>query len=386
VPFNTTNLPEVIRMAEPKQAKNGTWEFVFDGGRRPDGSRIQVRRRGIKSRREALNLMAKLRTEIIDGSYIDPTKVRVIDFMQEWFNERLGNVEPETYDRDYGLFKNHISKRLSNIEIQKVTPLMTQKLINKLNDELSASTVRIIYSLLRQTFKKAIYPHKLIKENPMDDITLPKKKKIPMKVWEENTIKMFIDKAKDLKIGHRYYRGYVIALLTGMRRGEILGLRWSDVDLENGLLYIRQIVSSQSTKIKDRTKTEAGTRTVSIPNLLIELLKEQKNQVEEEKRAYGENYQDNDLIICTLKGTPICPKNFFRTFKDVCKKLELPIIRFHDLRHSHVTLLIAKNTNPKIISERIGHSDIKVTLDTYSHILPSMQQGVVNTLDKIFED
>lgn len=372
-------------MAEPKQAKNGTWEFIFDAGRKPDGSRNQIRRRGFKGKREALKEMAKLMNELEEGRYIDPSKVRILDFMQEWFEERKGNVEDETFERDYGLYRNHISNGLSNIEIQKITPLMMQKLINSISKKLSASTVRIIYSLLKQTFDKAVSPYKMIKENPIIGITLPKRKKTSLNVWDENTIKAFIENAKNLKIGHRYYRGYVIALLTGMRRGEILGLRWGDVDLENGLLFIRQIVSSQTTKIKDRTKTEAGTRTVSIPNFLIEVLKEQKLQIESEKLIYEEEYGDYDLVMCTPKGTPICPKNFYRTFKEVCKRLELPIIRFHDMRHSHVTLLIAKNMNPKIISERIGHSDIKVTLDTYSHILPSMQQEVVNTLDKVFE-
>jgi integrase len=376
----------VAKMAEPKQVKNGTWEFIFDAGKKPDGSRNQIRRRGFKTKREALAVMAKLMTEIEEGQYIDPSKVRILDFMEEWFKDRKKNVEEETFERDYGLFVNHISKHLSNVEIQKVTPLMAQRLINKLNDELAASTVRIIYSLLRQTFKRAIHPHKLIKENPMDDIQLPKRKKSAMNVWDENTIKEFIEKAKDLKIGHRYYRGYVIALLTGMRRGEILGLRWSDVDLENGVLHVNQIVSSQYTKIKDRTKTEAGTRSISIPKFLIEVLKEQKELIDEEKVKFGKDYKDFGLVICTPKGTPICPKNFYRTFKDVCKKLDLPIIRFHDLRHSHATWLIALNENPKIISERLGHSDIKVTLDTYSHILPSMQKGVANKLDQVFED
>jgi integrase len=376
----------VIKMAEPKQAKNGTWEFIFDAGRKLDGSRNQIRRRGFKGRREALNAMAKLRTEVTEGSYIDPSKVRILDFMQQWFEERKVNVEPETFERDYGLFKNHISKELSNLELQQLTPLMMQQLINKLNKNLSASTVRIVYSLLKQTLDKSVSPYKMIKENPIIGITLPKRKKTSLQVWDEITIKMFIEKAKDLKIGHRYYRGYLIALLTGLRRGEILGLRWRDVDLENGLLFIRQIVSSQTTKIKDRTKTEAGARTVSIPKILVEVLKVQKEQVENEKLKYGKEYKDYDLVICTPKGATICPKNFFRTFKDVCNRLELPIIRFHDLRHSHATLLIAKNANVKIISERLGHSDIKVTLDTYSHILPSMQQGIVDTLDKIFED
>lgn len=372
-------------MAEPKQSKNGTWEFIFDAGRRPDGSRIQIRRRGFKGRREALKEMARLRTEIEDGNYIDPSKIRILDFMKEWFNERKANVEQETFERDYGLFRNHISKELGNLVIQKISPIMMQKLINKLSENLSPSTVRIIYSLLNQVFLRAV-TFKIIKNNPIIGVTLPKSKKQQVNVWDEKTIKTFIDKAKNLKIGHRYYRGFVVALLTGMRRGEILGLRWSDVDLENGYIYVRQIVSSQSTRIKDRTKTESGTRIIAIPKFLVEILNDQKVLIDSEKSRLGKDYNDMDLVICTPKGTAICPKNFYRTFKEVCKRLDLPVIRFHDLRHSHATMLISQNVNPKIISERLGHSDIGVTLNIYSHVLPSMQKEVANTIDKFLEE
>jgi integrase len=238
----------VIEMAEPKQNKNGTWEFVIEAGKKPDGSRHQIRRRGFKGKREAIKEMAKVMNELEDGKFIDPSKVRVIDFMKEWFEERKGNVEPETFERDYGLFKNHIMKSLGNSELQKITPYMMQKLINHFSNDLSSSTVHIIYSLFSQAFKKAMV-FKLIKENPITGISLPKKKKSTLQVWDDNTIKSFIENAKNLKIGQRYYIGYVMALLTGMRRGEILGLRWEDVDFENGIVYIRQILSSQTTTI-----------------------------------------------------------------------------------------------------------------------------------------
>jgi integrase len=271
------------------------------------------------------------------------------------------------------------------MELQKITPYMMQRVINNLNNELAPSTVHIIYSLFSQAFKKALV-FKLIKENPIIGISLPKKKKNTLQVWDDNTIKTFIDKAKELKIGQRYYIGYVMALLTGMRRGEILGLRWEDVDFENGILYIRQILSSQTTTIKERTKTESGTRSISIPKFLIDLLIEQKEKQKSDRLEWGRDYSNLNLVICTPKGKPICPKNFYRTFKEICKRLDLPIIRIHDLRHSHATMLIAQNVNPKIISERLGHNDIGVTLNIYSHVLPSMQKEVADRIDQILKD
>jgi integrase len=375
----------VIEMAEPKQNKNGTWEFVIEAGKKPDGSRHQIRRRGFKGKREAIKEMAKVMNELEDGKFIDPSKVRVIDFMKEWFEERKGNVEPETFERDYGLFKNHIMKSLGNSELQKITPYMMQKLINHFSNDLSSSTVHIIYSLFSQAFKKAMV-FKLIKENPITGISLPKKKKSNLQVWDDNTIKSFIENAKNLKIGQRYYIGYVMALLTGMRRGEILGLRWDDVDFENGIVYIRQILSSQTTTIKERTKTEAGNRSISIPQFLIDMLLEQKEKQKSDRLEWGRDYSNLNLVISTPKGKPICPKNFYRTFKEICKRLDLPIIRIHDLRHSHATMLIAQNVNPKIISERLGHNDIGVTLNIYSHVLPSMQKEVADRIDQILKD
>lgn len=130
-------------------------------------------------------------------------------------------------------------------------------------------------------------------------------------------------------------------------------------------------------------KTKAGIRTIPLPQATVNLLKKQKSILLKEKRDFGEGYSDLDLVICTSLGTPLTPANLRRSFNRLIKEDDATTIRFHDLRHSHATLLLSKGVNVKVISERLGHSNIKVTLDIYSHILPTMQQDAINKLDAI---
>ncbi len=167
-----------------------------------------------------------------------------------------------------------------------------------------------------------------------------------------------------------------MALVTGMRQGELLGLRWKDVDLEKGHLTISQTLSHDG-------KTKSSLRKILLPASTVAKLKKHRAVVLKEKLSQGEEYQDNDLVMCTPSGTPINPANVRRSLNVLIKKAAVPKIRFHDLRHTHATLLLAKGVNVKVISERLGHSNIKITLDTYSHVLPTMQEDAVNKIEEI---
>lgn len=176
-----------------------------------------------------------------------------------------------------------------------------------------------------------------------------------------------------------------MAVLTGMRQGEIMGLRWKDIDFENNVIYVRQTLT-QTARIKEGAKNNASIRNVHIPIKLVEELKLHQKRIIEEKKYYQRDYNDHDLIICTRDGRPIIPRNCRKEFYHLTKKLGLPKIRFHDLRHTHATMLIQQNVNVKLISERLGHTDIQTTLNTYSHVLPTMQREVADKLDEMFGD
>nr|WP_053348840.1 site-specific integrase [Peribacillus butanolivorans] len=202
-----------------------------------------------------------------------------------------------------------------------------------------------------------------------------------MNVWDEEEVNRFLKVAKEDPV----YIVFYLALTTGMRQGEILGLRWKDINLEKGLLNIKQTLSHDGKTFLSGAKTKSSLRTINLSLSSIKVLITRKLTVSKEKLSLGPIYQDFDLVACTQHGTPLNPVNIRRTFKRMIKMADVPEIRFHDLRHTHATLLLSNGVHVKVISERLGHSNIKVTLDTYSHVLPSMQEEVARKLDEIIK-
>lgn len=184
--------------------------------------------------------------------------------------------------------------------------------------------------------------------------------------------------------GHVHYIVYSLAIHTGMRKGEILGLRWKDINMEGKSLTIQQTVNwtpSEGIIIQD-TKTASSTRRISIGSLLINDLVQQKEVIKANKEQFGNKYQDNDLVCCYENGEPIKPRRITETFAYLTNKSGLPKIRFHDLRHSHASMLLNNGVNPKIGAERLGHSSVQIYLDRYSHLLPDMQRDAVDLVEE----
>lgn len=219
----------------------------------------------------------------------------------------------------------------------------------------------------------------LLPSNPMKKLQLPKDKKKEMTVWEVHEIKTFLDIAKK----DRFYTAFHLAVTTGMRRGEILGLRWKDIDFQKGTLYVRQTLSNDGKQFLVGGKTESSIRSIKLPNETLTELQSQKIRVSKEKLKCGPNYVDYDLVVCTTKGTPVNPNNLKRTYNRLIDEAGVTKIRFHDLRHTHATMLLAQGVPAKVISERLGHSNIKTTLDIYPHVLPNMQEEAANQIDAL---
>lgn len=172
--------------------------------------------------------------------------------------------------------------------------------------------------------------------------------------------------------------------MTGMRRGELLGLRWRDVDLENCQASIRQSYTAlhDGSMHLDNTKTKGSERTVALPNSVVVALKKHKASQATHQLKLGSTYKDHDLVFASETDTPINASNLHRHFKSTLETAELPNTRFHDLRHTHATLMLQEGVHPKIVSERLGHSSIQITLDTYSHVLPNLQSEAADKLNK----
>ncbi|MEC0248904.1 site-specific integrase [Paenibacillus chitinolyticus] len=211
----------------------------------------------------------------------------------------------------------------------------------------------------------------------MDSGAKPTVKKGKVDFWTKDEVKEFLS-----GVEHRRRIMFVLAIYTGMRRGEILGLRWRDIDLENGQIRISQILAFKG-EIKDGTKTESGNRSISIPPVVIAELRKHRTRIIQEKWDAKESYYDLDLVVCRKNGQPVSWSNFHKFWIRQLSKTNVRPIRFHDLRHTCASLLLSAGIHPKIVQELLGHSSIKITLDIYSHMMPNIQADAVKILEKM---
>lgn len=175
----------------------------------------------------------------------------------------------------------------------------------------------------------------------------------------------------------RYYIAYLLAITCGMRKGEILGLQWKDIDFERRTLSVNRSLS-HITKEFHKPKTSSGKRLLVLPDITLMALQEHLQKISEEKERYGEGYNDYDLVCPTYNGNPCDFRSLTQLWKKLIKKSEIPDIRFHDLRHTRVTIMLKQSIHPKIVSERLGHKRVGITLKTYSHVVPGIQETAVD--------
>jgi integrase len=174
----------------------------------------------------------------------------------------------------------------------------------------------------------------------------------------------------------------VVAVTTGMRRGEILGLRWQDVDLKAGTATIVQSLEQTREGLRFKSpKTDTSRRAITLPSITAEILRRHKTEQAKQKLALGPAYHDNSLVCARPDGQPVPPDTLSTNFATLIRRKKFPHVRFHDLRHSHATQLLKHGVHPKVVSERLGHSKIGITLDTYSHVMPGMQEEAAQKMD-----
>ncbi|WP_010676331.1 site-specific integrase [Bacillus timonensis] len=364
-----------------KIVKRGkTWSFRVDLGKKANGERNQVRKGGFKSQKEAKKALADIMNSYYKGEYVEPSKMLYKDLLSDWFKTRQYRISEQTFKTEELYVNKVLIPELGNMVLAEFKKVSIQNLINKLNDDYSPRTIKLIYDLIKKSFSYAV-DFDLIAKNPAEKISLPKMTKVSeIDVWNEQEMHSFLNTAKE----NRYYIVYLLALTTGMRRGEILGLRWKDISFNNKTLTVHQTLKIDGKGFLKAPKTKAGRRTIHLPDSLLEELVKQKEFIENERKVAGTSYIDNNLVACTVHGTPLNPSNLRRSFIRLKKLANVKDIRFHDLRHTHATLLLAKDVNVKVIAERLGHADTRMTLDTYSHLLPTMQETAVISLNNIF--
>jgi integrase len=361
------------------------YRIRLDLGRDDFGKRVQksVTVRG--TRRDAEKRLTELLSEVHQGSLVNVEPKTLSEYLNYWLENYVSHLAARTYEnyRAYAeLIRPYLGRyrldQLQSSHIQAFYAALQKSGRKRGSDPLSATTIRHTHRVLRGALQQAIHWQLLVR-NPADTVTPPRvSDRTPRTLTLEQAAHL-LEAARDT----RYYIPILMALCTGMRRGEICGLRWQDVDLAKGVLAIQQtrIIVKESEVISKSPKTRTGRRALPIPTVLVEALQEEKKQQETIRLQLGTSYNAEALVVCREDGKPVHPHTLYKSLRTLLQKLGLPHIAFHDLRHSHATHLLLQGVNPKVVSERLGHSDPALTLRVYSHVTDTIQQEAANLVD-----
>lgn len=358
--------------------EGNSWYYAVDLGVDANGKRKIKKKRGFKSEREAKKALLEIESQINKGVYVEPSNILYKDFLDDWLKDKYVSVKKSTHTTYTHMVNGHIVPTLGNLRLSDITARHIQNLIRDLfiSNALSDENIQKIYTIIKDSLNSAI-KFDLLSKNECDKVDRPKAQRKEMQVWDLDEVLRFKETAKE----NRAYMVFHLAIYTGMRQSEILGLRWKNIDLKNGLIYVREQIERYTHNFTS-VKTKASNRNISIPEETVNELKKQKQKINTERSMAGKDYTHLDLVCPTSVGTPYLPKNLSIIFNRLIKESGNKKIRFHDLRHTHATLLLKQNTNPKIVAERLGHSNTRTTLDIYSHLLPNMQKDTA----KLFGD
>jgi len=366
-----------------KKADTG-WYFVLTHGSKDNGRPQQYKRRGFKTKQEAQKAMSELEQSLMMGTHVKVTKLTFKEYLiDQYLEDKVTKVKRRTLETYTWLIEKHVIPHLGHIEMSKLTPMSIQQLYNRLTKEkkISGENIQKVHTLINDSLKKA-ERWSLISKNPAALVDRPLATKNEITIWDLDQVKLFLKEAEGVS---RYCIFFNIALTSGMRKGEILGLRKKDVDWDSNCVRITQTLSNDGKEILPYTKTKAGARSIDLPKEIMKQLRKHCNMINSEKESTV-NYHDHDLVICNEMGMPANSNNIRRIFREISKKVGNPKIRLHDMRHTHATLLLLQGVNPKIVSERLGHADVRITLDTYSHLLPNMQKETAENFGKMLFD
>jgi integrase len=339
------------------------------------------------AKRDAEVVLVQLLHQRDSGIDQPPGKISVGEYLQRWLRDYAeANTGPATLVQYESFVRRHLIPALGNIPLAKLRPQHIQAyyshaLRNGRADGkggLLATTVLHHHRVLREALQHAVR-WQLIARNPADAVEPPRPARHDVPALSQEVAQRLLEAANATPYGSLAY----VAIMTGLRRGELLGLHWQDLDLEAGVLYVRQALQRLGGEgITFRApKTRGSGRAVALSPDTVQRLRQHRHRQLEERLLLGPAYQDNGLVFTTPLGTPIDPANLLRAWGRIVKAAGLDGLRFHDLRHAHATLMLQQGVHPKVVSERLGHSGIRITMDTYSHVMPGLQAAAAAQLD-----
>jgi integrase len=360
--------------------KGNKWYIVVYLGYE-DGKKKNKWFSGYESKREAERDLPNKLQELQAG--VRPSKESFNAFLERWIDYKRDHVRLRTVEIYQRTIRLHIAQNIGKLPLQDITPLHVTMFYRQLATQdkpLSNRYISQIHTLLHDSFDRAV-KWGLKQRNIIDAVDSPKPVRKKFAVWSLDDAQRFLnaDEVKD----HRFYVAFLLALATGMRQGEILGLQWKDIDWQNNRLRVERTLTWVNREYSfGPPKSESGERIISLPDDVMSALRRHKAQQNQERLKMIEFYNNRDLVVARINGNIVTQAFVRKKFTDLISKLDMPYIRFHDLRHTHASILLELGEKTKVLQERLGHSDYSTTMDIYTHVSRRLQDSTAALLQE----
>ena len=343
-----------------------------------EGQRLS---KAFNTQKEGLDWIRKTRGHIDDGMNYASTKITLGDFLKDWLIDTKATLQRSTWVKNEQTCRSHIIPNLGHVKIRDLRPEQIQDLYRTLLDqEIGTYTVIKVHTVLHSALQQATRIG-MISRNPASFVQPPKAPDNEMAILSDSQVSQLLVAAN----GHRWEALYHLAIVTGMRQMELLGLKWADLDWRRQTLKVeRQLLRSHSNGIEfSSPKTRYGKRSLALGKKTIDVLHAHYEHQQAERVASGDKWIENGLIFTNSLGGSIDSRNLLRNYKQLLRDAGLPDIRFHDLRHTAASLMLNAGIAVIVVSRRLGHARASITLDIYGHLIPTMQSEAAEKIDDL---
>lgn len=359
-----------------------SWSIVLSTGRNATTGKRERRWLSVKgTRKDAEKRLTELLGQVDTGSYVQPVKETLGGFLERWVKDYAwANLAPRTADGYESIVRVHLAPAFSSVVLHELRPAHLQRYYgDKLKTGLSGLTVRHHHTMLHRALESAV-KQGLLMRNPADAVDAPKGERKEMQTFDVDGLARFLDAAKATP----YYPIFYIACYTGMRRSELLGLQWQDVDLIMGEVSVRRTLHNVKGKVYLRPpKTAKSKRLIPLPPSATLVLRQHREQREADRELLGKPLTGEDSVFALADGSLLHPNTVTHAWEKLVKRTGNVGVRLHDARHTHASLMLKAGVHPKVVQERLGHSTIAITLDTYSHMAPGLQEAAARSFDAL---
>jgi integrase len=327
------------------------------------------------------SLAITVQHSVVSGTFVNETKLTISEYLPQWLATVGSETRGSTWERHERDVRLHLFPDLGNLRLSALTPLRMQAHIDMKLTSLSAGSVRRMVAVLSGAMGHAVTLG-LIARNPCAGLKIPRASEREMRVWDEEQVRTFITATRADSLA-AFWR---LAVMVGMRKGELLALQWDDVDLDRSTIVVRRTLTCDKERraIVGPPKTKAGRRTITIPSTCVAALKAHRQAQRFQQMAHRDRWQDMNLVFPSPDGDYMysCTPNM--RLETIIKTANLPPIRFHDRRHTAATLMLLQGISPHVVQERLGHSSLAITLGLYSHVTLTMQEEAAERMDRMF--